>query len=295
MIKKIVKAGIEKLGYDIEIHRLPSPKKPGSNGISGVENISCTPVWPLPRAANAPSNDEIRQTFAKFGDGWHYAYEFEGKLSLEGNNYGIPFQTVDRPLKRFKHFMPYLVDACGGSLKGKRILDIACNSGFFSIQCALMGAEVIGFDGREELIEQANFIKNIIGIDNVEFKVMDFWSMNPEALSGKFDACLCLGLLYHLPKPIEALELLRTMSKGPILLNTQVHRSPHPEILLLWEKDDEGRMTIREGVVARPSKKAVELMLRHAGFSEWFEIPVDSKIAPKDYRQGRVASWIIKV
>jgi 23S rRNA G2069 N7-methylase RlmK/C1962 C5-methylase RlmI len=36
--------------------------------------------------------------------------------------------------------MPYVVQSQGGALEGKRVLDIACNSGFWSIQCALLGA-----------------------------------------------------------------------------------------------------------------------------------------------------------
>jgi len=69
-----------------------------------------------------------------------------------------PVDTDDprRPLQRFRHFMPDLLASQGGSLKGRRILDIACNSGFWSLQCALLGAEVAGFDARPELIEQAN-------------------------------------------------------------------------------------------------------------------------------------------
>ena len=65
--------------------------------------------------------------------------------------------------------MPYLMEAERGSLKGKRVLDIACNSGFWSVQCALLGAEVVGFDARPGLIEQANLIKRIVGVDQVEF------------------------------------------------------------------------------------------------------------------------------
>jgi 2-polyprenyl-3-methyl-5-hydroxy-6-metoxy-1,4-benzoquinol methylase len=95
--------------------------------------------------------------------------------------------------------MPYLVAANGGCLRGKRILDIACNSGFWSIQCALLGAEVVGFDGRAELIRQADLIKSIVGVDDVQFRVLDFWDMSRQALGGTFDIVLNLGILCHLP------------------------------------------------------------------------------------------------
>ncbi|MCX7590977.1 MAG: methyltransferase domain-containing protein [Kiritimatiellae bacterium] len=94
----------------------------------------------------------------------------------------------ERPLQRFRHFVPYLVYAENGSLHGKRVLNIACNSGFWTIQCAFLGASVVGCDARPELIEQANFIKSIVGVENVEFRVVDSWDTSPDTLGGAFDA-----------------------------------------------------------------------------------------------------------
>lgn len=37
-----------------------------------------------------------------------------------------------------KHAFPALVDRCGGSLRGRRVLDVACNCGGFSVQAASM-------------------------------------------------------------------------------------------------------------------------------------------------------------
>ena len=72
----------------------------------------------------------------------------------------------------------------------KNEFSIIAWTGFWSIQCALLGAEVIGFDARIDLINQANLIKSIVGIDNVEFKVLDFWDMSPQCLHGTFDVVL---------------------------------------------------------------------------------------------------------
>src|SRR5262249_43821504 len=144
---------------------------------------------------------------------WHYSYEFQGGLSfpisrMHGNEDQVAMDPK-RPLQRFRHFIPDLVASQGGSLRGKRVLDIACNSGFWSIQCALLGAEVVGFDARDVLIEQANLLKSIVGLDNVSFRQLDFWSMSPESLGGVFDIVLNLGILYHLPDPLEALRITR--------------------------------------------------------------------------------------
>src|SRR5215213_1225110 len=135
------------MGYDLT--RLPAtPRVQGG----APEPPAVSPVWPLPRRAEL-SDDEIRTAFGRFPF-WHYAYEFEGGLAFSTSHHDPGLDTDDpaRPLQRFRHFMPHVVQSQGGTLRGKRILDIACNSGFWSIQCALLGAEVVGFDARPELI-----------------------------------------------------------------------------------------------------------------------------------------------
>jgi len=43
------------------------------------------------------------------------------------------------------------------------------------------------FDGREELIKQADLIKSIVGVEQVAFRFLDFWDMSPQRLGGTFD------------------------------------------------------------------------------------------------------------
>ncbi|MGH7768852.1 MAG: class I SAM-dependent methyltransferase [Candidatus Binatia bacterium] len=255
------------------------------------------PVWPLPRRPGGPSDAEIRAQFAKHAS-WHYTYEFDGGLSFSSHYANLSSQppgATRRHFQRFRHFMPYLLAAQNGSLKGKRILDMACNSGFWSIQCALLGAEVVGFDGRPELIEQSNLIKSIVGVRNVEFRVLDFWDLSPQSMGGTFDIVFNFGLLYHLPKPVEALQLTKSMARENILLDTAVYRTKKPVIRLEWEEPDDIRNATRSGVVARPSKASIEMMLKHIHVGEAFEIPLHTTDMPPQYIDGRRASWLIKV
>jgi len=230
MIKRGVRRVLRRLGYDIL-------KVPPSRVVRPEqEPPAITPIWPLPRNPGGPSDDEITKEFARYNF-WHYAYEFEGDLSFptRHNNPGLDTDVAGRHLQRFHHFMPYLITACGGSLEGKRILDVACNSGFWSIQCALRGAEVVGFDARAELIEQAQLLKRITGANGVEFRLLDFWEMSPEVL-GNFDVVLNLGFLYHVPEPLEALERTKRMAGEYILLDTAVHPALECAIHLKWEE-----------------------------------------------------------
>ncbi len=292
-MKRAVKRALHGLGYDI--HRIPRDSRQ-SPPIHLQEPPDIQPVWPLPRGANGPSDEQILKEFARY-EFWHYAYSFEGGLAFP-IRHSIPSPLANdpqRPLQRFAHFMPYLLQAHGGSLQGRRVLDIACNSGFWSIQCALLGAEVVGFDARPELIEQANLVKAIVGVSNVSFRVLDFWNMSAASLDGMFDIVLSLGVLYHLPDPLEALRLTRSMARQHLLLDTAVSRSLEPLIKLFWEEPVDISSASRSGVVAFPSKSGVELMLRHLGASKWEEIPLRNKNMPADYLGRARASWLVTV
>lgn len=256
---------------------------------------SVEPVWPLPRGNSKWSSENVLKEFAKY-DAWHYAYQFEGGLSPALSPYQEQGWAGDivRPLQRFRHFMPHLVKAVGGSLRGKRVLDIACNSGFWSVQCALMGAEVVGFDARPELIEQANLIKSIVGCQDLRFQVLDFWDMSAATLSNEFDIVLNLGILYHLSDPLQALRRTLAMAREYVLLDTEVYPSSDSIVKLRWEEPDYIRSAARSGIVVIPSKSAIELMLKELAAHAWYEIPMRHEM-PQDYREHRRTSWLIKV
>lgn len=290
MIKRLIRRTLRRLGYDILNVPVIRPTRPVS------EPPAVEPVWPLPRRQPGLTDEEIRREFARHPH-WHYAYQFDGGLSFQTshNNPGLDTNDPTRPLQRFRHFMPYLVEAAGGTLEGKRVLDIACNSGFWSLQCALLGADVVGFDARPELIEEANLLKRVTGIDNVHFQVLDFRHMAPDVLGGTFDIVLNLGFLYHVPEPLDALARTKAMARKHILLDTAVHPSEELAIHLKWEEPFDIRAAVDAGMVAFPTKSAVELMLRHLKVKRSVEIPVRTRDLPIDYLTTKRASWLIEV
>ena len=298
MIKKSVRTFLYRFGYEVQ-----KISKYSVDHLAGKKRLvpeatppSQEPVWPLPRQPQGLSDEELRKEFAKF-ELWHYAYAFEGGISFPIRHIK-PDQLIDDPKRhaqRFRHCMPWLLDAQNGSLKGKRVLDIACNSGYWSMQCALLGAEVVGFDARPELIRQANLIKSIAGLANVKFTVLDIKEMNPRSLNGTFDVVLNMGVLFHVPNPLEALQLSMAMSHKHLLLDTAVSTSKNPVLELRWEEPLDTWTSCSAGVVAYPSKRAVEMMLMHCRVAEWLEIPVRSREVPPDYLKHRHASWLITV
>ena len=298
MIKRGIRKFLHHFGY--EMHKISAYSADHLLGKKMLppapEPPSIDPVWPLPRRPGGIGDEELRKEFSKF-DLWHYSYAFQGGVSFPVRHCK-PDALIDDPhrhARRFRHCMPYLLRAWNGSLKGKRVLDIACNSGYWSIQCALLGAEVVGFDARPELIAQADLIKSIVGVSNVKFIVLDIKDMCPETLGGTFDIVLNMGILFHVSDPLSVLQQSTAMSRKQILLDTIVFPSKNPLIKLHWEEPQDTWTTNRAGIVTYPSKRAIDMMLVHCGVKEWFEIPVRSRDMPKDYREQRHASWLISV
>ncbi len=292
MVKRTIRRGLRRLGY--EIQKTPPPNPPPAFVQPDARLPAIEPIWPLP--ARNLSQEAIIARFAQ-DDLWQYAFEFAGGLNFPARhrNAGSLEDDPKRPIQRFHHVMPALSASQQGSIKGKRVLDIACSSGFWSIQCALMGANVVGFDARAELIDQANFIKEVTGAETAEFRVMDFWNMSPEALGGRFDIVLNLGILYHLPKTLEALALTKQMARDTILLDTLVHASTEALVRIQWEDPTDIRLASVSGVVAFPTRTALELMFRHLQFASWEQIPLPNTDMPLDYLENHRGTWLIKV
>jgi tRNA (mo5U34)-methyltransferase len=101
--------------------------------------------------------------------------------------------------RQFEHAIPR-------DLRGKTVLDIGCNAGFYSIEMKRRGAErVVAIDHDPGYLAQARFAAEVSGAD-IEFLEMDVYSV--EKLRERFDLVLFLGVLYHLRYPLFALDLI---------------------------------------------------------------------------------------
>jgi tRNA (mo5U34)-methyltransferase len=99
----------------------------------------------------------------------------------------------DYPESRWRVMEPFIPQ----DLSGKTVLDLACNSGFFSFKMKQLGAKhVLGIDLPRK-IEQAKFVAEVLRVPEVELRaqnVYDFVLTN----TTQFDYVLFLGLFYHL-------------------------------------------------------------------------------------------------
>jgi tRNA (mo5U34)-methyltransferase len=125
--------------------------------------------------------------------------------------------------KRFEHAIPR-------DLRGKTVLDVGCNGGFYSIEMKRRGAErVVGIDSSEVYLEQARFASQVLGL-KVEFRKVDVYDVG--LLGERFDLVLFMGVLYHLRHPLLALDLLHEHAVGDTLVfQTMLRGSPDVEPL----------------------------------------------------------------
>src|SRR5262249_34105431 len=108
----------------------------------------------------------------------------------------------DYPNNKWRHFSHEIPE----DLRGKSVLDIGCNAGFYSIEMKRRGADrVLGIDSDETYLAQARFAARANGAA-IEFRRISVYRV--AELRERFDLVLFLGVLYHLRHPLLALDLL---------------------------------------------------------------------------------------
>ncbi len=110
----------------------------------------------------------------------------------------------------------YFSHAIPGDLRGRTVLDVGCNAGFFSIEMKRRGADrVVGLEPDEHYLAQARFVADVCGLD-IEFRQLTVYQV--AELHERFDVVLFMGVLYHLRHPLLALDLLHEHVTRDLLL-----------------------------------------------------------------------------
>ena len=102
-------------------------------------------------------------------------------------------------------------------LKGKRIADLGCLEGGFSVVFARLGMEVVGIEVRESNYLNCMFVKQRTHLPNLSFVRDDAWNVGKY---GPFDVIFCCGLLYHLDRPVAFIRQLSEVCTKALILNT---------------------------------------------------------------------------
>ncbi len=166
-------------------------------------------------------------------------------------------------------------------LRGKAVLDIGCNAGFYSIEMKRRGAaRVLGIDSDERYLRQARFAAEASGVE-IEFRSLSVYDI--AKLGERFDIVLFMGVLYHLRHPLLALDLIhehvaddvlifQSMLRGSMEIEPLQEDCPFSETAV-FDAPGFPRLHFIERRYSQdgtnwwiPNRACVEAMLRSAGF-----------------------------
>jgi 2-polyprenyl-3-methyl-5-hydroxy-6-metoxy-1,4-benzoquinol methylase len=119
--------------------------------------------------------------------------------------HGVYTAGVDWYYPAHREMMRVVAERLGGEFTVRRVVDIGCLEGYFSIECALRGADVLGIDGKILNVRKCEFVRSALGVNRATFVQGDAMDVRRES-AGRCDVVLALGLLYHLDNPYAFLE-----------------------------------------------------------------------------------------
>jgi 2-polyprenyl-3-methyl-5-hydroxy-6-metoxy-1,4-benzoquinol methylase len=123
--------------------------------------------------------------------------------------------------KQYGLFLRDFMGHCPKQDSNFRILDVGCGTGerTLALKVAFPNAEVVGIDISPSSIDFAKAAADELGIEGIQFHVLDIQHDVAELLSlGKFDFVHSIGVLHHTESPIVALNnVAGIMSSGAIM------------------------------------------------------------------------------
>jgi tRNA (mo5U34)-methyltransferase len=252
-------------------------------------------IEPLSPASSALSPDEIRSRISTLGKWFH-------NLNIAGIQTAPDHFLGDYPRQKFKTF----AHAIPRDLRGKTVLDIGCNAGFYSMEMKRRGADrVLGIDYDEGYLAQARFAAGVAALE-IEFQQLSVYDVGK--LRERFDLVIFMGVLYHLRHPLLALDLIREHVAKDLLIFQSLQRGSNQirawdedyDFNERWMFDEPGfpRMYFIEQKYSEdptnwwiPNRACSAAMLRSAGF-EIIENPEEEvficKARQSDYESGAV-------
>lgn len=221
---------------------------------------------------------------------WHYEFELRGEKTPVH-----PPTRANAHRQRMRYFLDPLMEVCGGSLKGKRVLDLGCNAGFWALEALERGADfVLGIDGRDMHVDQAEFVFEVKEIDSSKYKFEEANIFDFDYSSwDKFDIVLCLGLMYHINRPVELMETIARVNDDICLIDTLVSLMSGSYFRLRWEDPENPLHAVERDLVMSPTRRALVELAESFQYSVAILQPnFDDYTGARNYRQGRRRSFL---
>jgi tRNA (mo5U34)-methyltransferase len=184
----------------------------------------------------------------------------------------------DYPMLKWRRF----ADALPADLRGRSVLDIGCNAGFFSLEMKRRGAErVVAIDTDPHYLEQAAFASEVLDLA-LDLRRMSVYEI--AQLGERFDIVFFTGVFYHLRYPLLALDLIRQHVVADTLVFQSMQRGSAEVASVeddyafaeraIFDQPDFPRMHFVEHKYSEdptnwwiPNRACVEALLRSSGFA----------------------------
>lgn len=103
---------------------------------------------------------------------------------------------------------------------GKRVLDLGCGDGTYTLEFPTLGAiEVLGIDPAETAVDAANRKSIDAGLNAiVHFEVGNIYALQEQIGDRVFDCAVLRGVLHHLPDPQKAVASISSLANTVIIL-----------------------------------------------------------------------------
>ncbi len=218
---------------------------------------------------------------------WNYRFEFDNGVSTPVS----AKSTINRTEQRRRYFFAALLEAMGGSLRGRRVLDLGCDAGMWSLDAIDAGADfVLGIDGLTMPIEQANLVFETKGVDPARYR-FEHADVFEYQFAERFDVVLCLDLIDQVAKPVELFEIISRVGAEVVVIETAVSLSAYSyfEVSRLQDPLYVGE----ERLVLLPTREALIDLAREFGFTTVpLALNMTDYTGMEDYRRGRRLAFV---
>lgn len=214
------------------------------------------------------TEERLRATVQRLGH-WEYYFPFSHGLTTEIN------ATFDQGTIAFHRFRSKLisetvVEVLGPDLGGSTVLDLACHCGVFSLDLAARGAKAAhGVEFREKNLNQARFLADYYRVGNASFEQGDVYALDP---GRRADVILCLGILYHVVRPVDLVEFCFRNCDRFAVIDTVCHKEPISAYKVVGGKNTESAIEGTRSIEMQPTYRAVVDTMREVGFADVIEV-----------------------
>ena len=159
-------------------------------------------------AGDKDAKQKMAHTLERLGP-WYHNVEFAPGVTSNPSN-------PDYPMARWR----ILNGVIPMDLRGKSVLDIGCNSGFFSFEMKKRNAgRTVGVDIMQYLLAQSRFGSHWF---DLPMDLRECGAYDVDRLNERFDDVVFIGVLYHLKHPLYALEKVASVCKETLYFQSMV-------------------------------------------------------------------------